>query len=236
MLVTVYIVPPRCLVLINCDRRVRPIRKWTVKLIFVVFLLYTNQLLLQALPEQTKWTQGVLLGEQRVSSWDGGIGRHSFILSTPVTLLQIVDGNPIKCERITKVKKTNQKNVQIEPVYKFKKKCKCLFLEMTASKGVREPCKKNKIHFVYFCFFSKKWNKTGINKWKCFNRVHSFTLAGKHQMHWQKCCFLNGFCLHKEPDVMIIRVQVVCSVSQKTWLASSSVSDEGLDFRLTSGL
>lgn len=133
-------------------------------------------------------------------------------------------------------KENKQKKCPNRTSIQIQEKVQMALLRNDSIKRCKRTLQKNKIHFVFFCFFSKKWNKTGINKWKCFNRVHSFTLAGKHQMHWQKCCFLNGFCLHKEPDVMIIRVQVVCSVSQKTWLASSSVSDESLDFRLTSVL
>ena len=38
---------------------------------------------------------------------------------------------------------------------------------------------------------------------KCFNRVHSFTLAGKHQMHLVRE-FLQRLCLHKEPVGLIL--------------------------------
>lgn len=39
-------------------------------------------------------------------------------------------------------------------------------------------------------------------KEKCFNRVHSFTLAGKHQMHLVRE-LLQRLCLHKEPEMFI---------------------------------
>lgn len=42
-----------------------------------------------------------------------------------------------------------------------------------------------------------------VIKEKCFNRVHSFTLAGKHQMHLVRE-LLQRLCLHKEPEMLIL--------------------------------
>lgn len=36
---------------------------------------------------------------------------------------------------------------------------------------------------------------------KCFNRVHSFTLAGKHQIHSVRE-LPERLCLHKEPEML----------------------------------
>lgn len=40
-----------------------------------------------------------------------------------------------------------------------------------------------------------------IREKKCFNRVHSFTLAGKHQIHSVRE-LPERLCLHKEPEML----------------------------------
>lgn len=52
-----------------------------------------------------------------------------------------------------------------------------------------------------------------VIKEKCFNRVHSFTLAGKHQMHLVRE-LLQRLCLHKEPEMLILGIYCLHCVAQ----------------------
>lgn len=52
-----------------------------------------------------------------------------------------------------------------------------------------------------------------VIKEKCFNRVHSFTLAGKHQMHLVRE-LLQRHCLHKEPEMLILGIYCLHCVAQ----------------------
>lgn len=53
-----------------------------------------------------------------------------------------------------------------------------------------------------------------VIKEKCFNRVHSFTLAGKHQMHLVRELLQRRLCLHKEPEVLVLGVDCSHCVAQ----------------------
>lgn len=49
---------------------------------------------------------------------------------------------------------------------------------------------------------------------KCFNRVHSFTLAGKHQMHLARELRQRRLCLHKELEMLSLGIYCSHCVAQ----------------------
>lgn len=51
-------------------------------------------------------------------------------------------------------------------------------------------------------------------KEKCFNRVHSFTLADKQQMHLVRKLLQKRPCLHKEPEMLILGIYCSHCVTQ----------------------